>query len=253
VTVEDESTGLSDDGFLGSRLQLLQPLKGHRAGSDAVLLAAAVPAVPGDRVLDAGAGVGVAGLCLMARVPNLQVTAAEADPSLCALAAQNAQRNGFGSSFEAICADVTAPGKVLSKAGLAAGTFRHVMANPPFYTEGTVRISPQRRLAHELADGGIEAWCRFFAAMTASDGELTVIHRPDCLPLLLAALAPRFGDLTLLPLYPKQGEPAIRVIIRGVKGSRAALSVLPGLILHDEAGRYTQAAEAALRHGGPLT
>jgi len=64
------------DDFLGGRVSVVQPQAGHRAGSDAVWLAAAVAALAGEHVLDAGAGVGVAGLCLLARIPEVRVTAA---------------------------------------------------------------------------------------------------------------------------------------------------------------------------------
>ena len=108
------------DDFLGGRIGVVQPKGGHRAGSDAVFLAAAVTARPGMRVLDAGAGVGVAGLCLLARVPEIEVTAVEIDAGLSALAAANAARNGFGAKFRSVTADVTAPGKSLRAAGTHA-------------------------------------------------------------------------------------------------------------------------------------
>ena len=116
---EAPASATTTDDFLGGRIGVLQPKNGHRAGSDAVFLAAAVPARAGDHVLDVGAGVGVAGLCLLARVPSIKLTAVEIDAKLCALAAKNAARNGFGDKFSAVNADVTAPGRSLRAAGLA--------------------------------------------------------------------------------------------------------------------------------------
>ena len=95
-----EAGATTTDDFLGGRIGVLQPKGGHRAGSDAVFLAAAVPARAGMRVLDVGAGVGVAGLCVLARVPSAELTAIEIDARLCALAAKNAERNGFGDKVE---------------------------------------------------------------------------------------------------------------------------------------------------------
>jgi tRNA1(Val) A37 N6-methylase TrmN6 len=244
----------STDDFLGGRLNIVQPRGGHRAGSDAVFLAAAVPAKSGERVLDAGSGVGVAGLCLLARVPGIAVTAVEIDAGLGALAAENAARNGFSAKFEVVTADVTSPGKALAAAGLKAESYDHVIANPPFHAEGKVRVAPDaaRASAHVMSQGGLSAWVRFFAAMAKPGALLTLIHRPDCLGELLELLDGRFGDIAVLPLFAKQDEPATRIIVQAKKGSRAGLSLLQGPVLHDQDGRYTDEAEAVLRGGEAL-
>jgi tRNA1(Val) A37 N6-methylase TrmN6 len=242
------------DDFLGGRLSVVQPRSGHRAGSDAVFLAAAVPAKPGQRVLDAGAGVGVAGLCLLARVPDLEVTAVEIDAGLCALAASNAARNSFGDRFTAVAADVTAPAKVLRAAGLVREGYDHVIANPPFHAEGAVRAAPEpaRAAAHVMGHGELSAWVRFLTTMAAPKGQLTLIHRAECLGELLDLLRGRFGDVAVFPLFPKAGEPATRIIIQARKGSRAGLKLLSGLVLHGADGAYTAEAEAVLREGEAL-
>lgn len=244
----------STDDFLGGRVSIVQPRGGHRAGSDAVFLAASVPAKAGERVLDIGAGVGVAGLCLLARLPGIEVTAVEIDAGLCALAAGNAARNGFAAQFEIITADVTSPGKALRAAGLQAEGYHHLIANPPFHAEGKVRAAPDtaRASAHVMGPGGLAAWMRFFAAMAKPGALLTLVHRPDCLGELLDLLDGRFGDIAVFPLFPKKDEPATRIIVQAKKGSRAGIGLLPGLLLHDEDGRYTAGAEAVLRNGEAL-
>jgi tRNA1(Val) A37 N6-methylase TrmN6 len=242
------------DDFLGGRVSAVQPKRGHRAGSDAVFLAAAVAAEQGERVLDAGAGVGVAGLCLMARVPGLELTAVEIDPKLCALATKNAERNGVAGKFRVVNADVTAPGKSLRAAGLVRESYDQVLANPPFYVEGRVRAAPDRarRTAHVMGPGALADWVRFFAAMAAPNGMLTLIHRADCLGELLALLEGRFGEVVVFPLFPKADEPAVRVIVQARKASRGGMRLMPGLVLHGEDGPYTDAAEAVLRRGAAL-
>ena len=244
----------STDDFLGGRIVVIQPRRGHRAGSDAVFLAASVPARAVERVLDVGAGMGVAGLCLLARVPGIEVTAVEIDAGLCALAAKNAARNGFAESFTVINADVTSPGKTLKAAGLERESYDQIIANPPFHAEGAVRPAPDgaRAAAHVMGGEGLAAWVRFFAAMAAPNALLTLIHRPDCLGELLELLDGRFGGIAVFPLYPKRGEPATRIIVQAKKGSRAGLTLLPGLVLHGEDGRYTEEAEAVLRGGEAL-
>ena len=245
----------TQDAFLGGRLQIAQPRKGHRAGSDAVFLAAAVPAKPGQSVLDAGAGAGVAGLCLLARVPDARVTAIEIDASQGALALVNAERNGFSGRFEAIAADLTAPAKALETAGLVREGYDHVLANPPFYEEGSVRATPDtaRKTAHVMGRGELERWVRFLTTAAAAKGTVTVVHRADQLGLLLELLEDRFGDLAVYPLFPQTDEPAGRVIVQGRKNSRAKMRLLPGLVLHEPGGAYTKEAEAVLRGGAALS
>jgi tRNA1(Val) A37 N6-methylase TrmN6 len=244
----------STDDFLGGRIGVIQPRRGHRAGSDAVFLAASVPARAGERVLDVGAGVGVAALCLLARVPGVELTAVEIDARLCALAAKNAARNGFAERFKIINADVTSPGKALRAAGLESESYDRVIANPPFHAEGAVRPAPDgaRAAAHVMGGEGLAAWVRFFAAMAAPNAILALIHRPDCLGELVRLLDARFGDIAVFPLFPRAREPATRIIVRAKKGSRAGLTLLPGLVLHEEDGRYTEEAEAVLRGGEAL-
>jgi tRNA1(Val) A37 N6-methylase TrmN6 len=190
----------------------------------------------------------------LARIPALEMTAVEIDPGLAELAARNAARNGVTEQVQVITADVTAPGKALRAAGLEAESYHHLIANPPFHAEGKVRAAPDvsRAAAHVMRAGGLAAWVRFFAAMAAPNGRLTLIHRPDRLGELLELLEGRFGDIAVYPLFPKRDEPATRVIVQANKGSRAGLSLLRGLVLHEDGGSYTAEAEAVLRGGEAL-
>jgi tRNA1(Val) A37 N6-methylase TrmN6 len=244
----------SVDAFLGGRINVTQPRDGHRAGSDAVFLAASVPAKSGEGVLDVGAGVGVAGLCLLARIPAVNVTAVEIDAELCTLACGNAEQNGFAANFRIANADVTGSAKSHRDAGLLRESYDHVVANPPFYAEGAVRAAPDktRASAHVMKTGGLGAWVRFLANYAAPNGRITLIHRPECLSELLGVLEGRFGEILVFPLFPRQGEAASRIIVQGRKGSRAGVSLLPGLVLHEANGRYTGEAEAVLRGGSAL-
>ena len=252
VTSADIGAGTTTDDFLGGRISMIQPRLGHRSGSDAIWLQAAVPARADERVLDVGAGVGVAGLALLARTPKLEMTAIEIDAGLCALATENAARNGVADRYTVINADVTTPVETLQAQGLARDGYDHVMANPPFHAEGSVRADPAKAHAHVMEAGALPAWIRFLTAATASKGRLTLIHRPEFLGELLTLLERRFGALTVFPLFPKEVAPATRIIVQGRKGSRAGTRLLPGLILHRAGGIYTAEAEAVLREGAAL-
>lgn len=251
---QDRQAATTLDDFLGGRIKIAQPKSGHRAGSDAVWLQSAVPARSGNKVLDAGAGVGVAGLCLLARCPQIHLTAVDVDEGAVALANSNAELNGLSAQFRAIALDLHVPAETLIEKGLVREGYDQVMANPPFHVEGTVRPAPDagRAAAHIMEAGALESWVRFLATFTAPKGRITLIHTPQVLPELLPLLDRRFGAITLFPLFPRGSEPALRVIVQAKKGSRAGLRLLPGLVLHEADGRYTAQAEAVLRQGEGL-
>jgi tRNA1(Val) A37 N6-methylase TrmN6 len=242
----------SEDAVLGGRLTLRQPLSGHRVGHDAILLAAATPAHGGEHAVDLGAGIGAAGLALARRVEGLAVTLVEIDPALAALARENAERNGLAAVARAVCLDIAASAAVFAAAGLAAGTADCVLMNPPFHPLQNSSPQASRRLAHSAAKGALRHWLRAASRLLRPAGVLTLIWRADDLAEVLAGLAAGFGAVTLLPIYAKPGRPAIRVLARAVKASRAPLTLLPGLLLADAQGRPTTAAEVILRDGAAL-
>ena len=249
-----ERAGVSDDAVLGGSLQLKQPLRGHRVGHDAILLAAATAACAGEHAIDLGAGVGAAGLALAHRVAGVTVTLVEIEPALAALARENAARNGLGERVRTLCLDVAAPDAVFAAAGLPSGTAHRVLMNPPFNAAPAQKPSPERgrRLAHAASAETLGQWVRAAARLLRPSGEVTLIWRADGLDMLLATLGAGFGALTLLPVHPKPGAAAIRVLARAVKGSRAPLALLPGLVLTDAGGKPNAEAEAILREGAAL-
>lgn len=234
------------EAFLGGRIALRQPEKGHRAGTDAVLLAACVPDRPA-RAVDVGSGVGAAGLSALARVAGLDVTCVEIDPAIAGLCGANIAENGFGARARAVQADVlTARGR--RAAGLADGGFDLVLTNPPFLDPGSARVSPDpaRARAH-VAVGGVEAWMKASLALLRPGGSFLMIHRADALADILAAAKGRIGAVRLLPVHAKAGEPAVRLLVSGEKGSRGPLSILPPLVLHGPDGGFTPQAQAIHR------
>lgn len=244
----------SDDGFLGSRLQLLQPLKGYRAGIDAVLLAAAVPARSGDHVLEAGAGVGVASLCLASRVSGVTVTGIELQASLVPIARENARRNALQSRVSFVEGDIGSPVRDFVASGLEPQSFEHVFANPPFYDPAAHTASPDasKSRSHLTLGSDLEDWMRFACTMVRPKGTVSFVHRADALATLLAGLQGRVGGIEIFPLWPAAGKPATRVILRGIRGSNAPLVLRPGLVLHGANGHFSESAENVLRHAAAL-
>lgn len=242
----------SEDAALGGRLILRQPLRGHRFGHDALLLAATTSGSAGDHAVELGAGVGAAGLALAQRIAGLAVTLVDVDPALTALARHNAERNGLADRVRAVCLDVAAPDAAIAAAGLPAEVASCVLMNPPFNPADSPSPDPARRRAHIAPGDSLRQWVSSAARLLRPSGALTLIWRADGLADALAALTSEFGAFSLLPVYGKAGAPAIRIIVGAIKGGRAPLTLHPGLLLTDAQGRPTDAAEAVLRRGVTL-
>lgn len=248
----------TDDAFLGGALSLLQPRAGYRAGLDAVMLAASVPAradLSPLRVLDVGAGVGTAGLCLARRVATARVVLLEREPELAALARENVARNGLDERVEVVEADISQPAAELAALGLAPESFDHVIANPPYHRTGagTPSAVALKAGAHAMPEADLEHWARFMARMARAGACATLIHKAEALGDILAVLDGRFGAIKVLPLNPREGEPAHRVIVRGLKGRRAPLTLLAGMVLHGPDNAFAPTVDAILRAGAPLS
>jgi tRNA1(Val) A37 N6-methylase TrmN6 len=248
-----EKAATSDDAVLGGRLVLRQPLRGHRVGHDAILLAAATSAQSGDHAVDLGAGVGGAGLALARRIAGVAVTLVDIDPALTALAAGNAQRNGLSDRVRAVCLDVESSVAEFAAAGLAPESAACVLMNPPFNVSQQPSPDQARRLAHAASEVTLEQWLRTAARLLRGDGVVTLIWRADGLADVLAALGKDFGAITVLPVHPKPGAAAIRVLVRATKGNRAPLALLPGFLLADADSKPSASAEAILRKGEALS
>jgi tRNA1(Val) A37 N6-methylase TrmN6 len=242
---------LTEDAFLGGKLRILQPERGYRAGIDAVFLAASIPAQTGDAVFEAGIGAGVASLCVLARTPGIHVTGMEITARYAMMCEENAKRNGFGPNLRVIHADV----KEALRKDLAYmpqhGTFAHAFANPPYFEDGKVTASPSllKAQAHAFGPEDLELWIKVMSAMVCLRGTITLIHRPETLGKILHAMDDRFGDIRVAPLYAREGTAASRVVVQGVRGSKAPMQLLPGLILHGRDNAFTADADAVLREG----
>jgi len=248
---------LTDDAFLGGRLQLLQPRQGYRAGIDAVLLAAAVDANEAEtgHLLDVGAGVGTVGLCAALRISPMRVTLLEREPELCRIATENIHRNGLDGRVRCLTGAIGTSAGQLAAAGLAIESFTHVVANPPFMSSnaGTRSKVHLKAASHALQGGqSLDDWGRFFARMLRPGGTVILIHKADALTNVLISLQGRFGAVTVMPLHPRAGEPANRIIVKAIKGRRTGLTLLSGLPLHGCSNTFTPTMDSVLRHAAAL-
>jgi tRNA1(Val) A37 N6-methylase TrmN6 len=244
----DPETQTTRGSLLGGRISFEQPAQGYRAAIDPVLLAAAVPAGAADAV-ELGAGAGAATLCLAARCVGMSIRAVEIDPAMAALARRNLIANGFTDRVEVIAGDLAACAPAMR------GSAGVVFFNPPYDQAARASPSPHpgKRRAHVEGDAGLSAWVDAARAILRPRGMLWMVHRADRVDHAVAAVAGRFGDIVLVPLWPRADEPARRILLGARLGSRGAARLLPGLVLHEADGHFTHAAEAILRHGAALS
>lgn len=237
------------DDFLGGNLRLIQPKKGYRVSMDTVLLAAAVPAKSGDLILEPGTGSGGASLCLARRVQGAKVMGVELQDQMIALARENIKLNNLADYVTLMQGDITD-----RKSWPKEGQVDHVMVNPPYLANGKALRPPEENkgLAHMESTASLKDWINYCLYCLKPRGTFTIVYRADRADEIIARLYRRFGEIKIMPLWPRQGCAAKRVIIQARKGVHGAMQILPGLALHGDKERYTPQAEAILRNGEPL-
>lgn len=233
---------------LDRRVQLYQPEGGFRTSLDSVMLAAACPAQAGQSVLDLGCGVGSAGLCVLARIGgDVRLTGIEIQQSHVTLAQKNAAQNSAQESTRFICADMR---------DADVDAHDHVICNPPYLKSGAHTPSPcsEKALAmgHQDDTLDLEDWVACAFDHIKGQGSFTMIHAAGQIDRIIQALGRRFGRIEIIPLWPRAGVPAKRVIIRSWKHRKSESILYPGLILHQDNGDYTSEADAILRNAQAL-
>lgn len=239
-----------ENALLGGRVRLRQPARGYRAGMDAALLAAAVAARPGQRVIEAGCGAGGALFQIAARCPEASLIGVEREPEAADLARQNAALNAVADRVEILTADVADGFRPLDRA-----PFDWAVANPPFFDDPrSLRAPAEGKRSAWMADDGLAAWTGFLLKAVKEGGRIVLIHRADRLADMLGLLAPKAGSFAILPIHPYTDEPAKRVLVAATRTGKAPLRLLPPLILHDRGGaKHTPEAEAILRGEAHIT
>ncbi|MBV9994104.1 MAG: methyltransferase domain-containing protein [Caulobacteraceae bacterium] len=247
--MDETGQAVTCDRILGGRATILQPAKGYRAGLDAALLAAACDAAPGERVLEAGCGVGAVLLAAALRRPGARFVGLERDPEALDLARRNIAANGLAERITARLGDVGE-----AEAGEALEGFDAALANPPFFDDPAALRGPHpAKRAAWMADAGLAGWVAFLLGAVREGGSITLIHRAERLADVLAALGPKAGAVRVRPIHPFADAPAKRLLVRAVKASRTPLQILPPLALHERGGaKHAPEAEAVLRGDADL-
>lgn len=250
-SIRDGGSALTQDAFHRGRFHVLQPAgRGHRAGSDALLLAACLPEGVSGKLADLGSGSGVAGIAAAIMNSSLSVVLVERNPEMAELARRTLALRGnlvLCGRMRVLEADVTLSGGRREAAGLCDGAFDHVIMNPPYNHEGQ-RASPDamRVEAHVMGLFGLDAWLRTATAILKPGGSLSMIYRAEKLGEVIATAQGRFGEMQVVPVHARKDEKAGRILVRMIKGSRGPLSIRPGIVLHEEDGRPTPLADALM-------
>lgn len=236
------------DAFLGGRLTLSQPSHGFRAGLDSVLLGAAV-GEGRKSLLDLGCGVGTAAFVAMVHDKDRVASLADQNAEMAALAVENATANGLAARTRVMTLDITAKGAERRAAGLVDNGYDSVIANPPFFADGagTLAADAGRAGARHMDAATLDLWIKTAASSAAAGGEIVFVYPVQSLAPLLAGFEQRFGAITVLPLAPRVGEPVTRLLIRGIKGSRAPLTLLSSRVLHAEGRAFAPEFDAIFR------
>ena len=236
-------TAFQEIYVLNKRLKLAHTQNGFKTSIDSVLLAASCPAKAGEHVLDTGCGVGGAGLSVLTRIAGVRLTGVEIQGDHATLATQNAQSNGFEEQCEFVTADI--------KDFRREKAFQYVICNPPYLDGGAHLRSPSKEKAtamgHEVNALSLQDWIDTAYYCLHPKGLFTMIHRADKLDEIISCLSPRFGEIEIFPLWPKEGVPAKRVIIRAARDRKSPVILHAGLVLHKEGGSYSDAAEKIFR------
>jgi tRNA1(Val) A37 N6-methylase TrmN6 len=226
------------DAFHRGRFHLVQPVgRGHRAGMDAMLLASLVADDRPVRVADLGAGAGAAGLAVASRLSRASIILVERSPDMAEFARKSLalpENVELATRSAVIEADVTLTGRARAEVGLADNSFDHVIMNPPFNDPGD-RKTPDalKAEAHAMTGNLFESWIRTAGGITVSGGQLSLIARPQSIAEIIAACGRRFGGLEITAIHPREGENATRILVTGIKGSRARLQMRAPLLMHD--------------------
>ncbi|MEM7290426.1 MAG: methyltransferase [Pseudomonadota bacterium] len=252
ASVTSGAIATTTDAFHDGKFEIVQPKDvGHRVGLDALLLAASLPKNAIGLLGDLGAGSGAAGFAALSLFSDLDLVSIELNDVMFDLLSRSANLNSnshLRNRVKVLRADVIKSGKQRIEQGLADEMFDHVIMNPPYYT-GSYRppADKVRSEAHVLGDGGLDAWFRTAAATLRNGGSFSLINRSENLAAVIASSQGRFGELQIIPIHSRADEAAKRILVRSIKGSKAPLVVLPGLVIHESDGSFTPRADAIFK------
>ena len=233
---------ITEDTLYQGRVKLFQPEKGFRAGTDSLMLSAALQERPGGEALEIGCGCGGALMTAAYRLASMNVTGLDIDAGMTALARQSITANAFSD-------------RVRVETGNAADWVRDkenkfdlVFANPPYFEPGRISAPGAEKAAAYLESLSLDGWIKAMSFAAKPRAPIIIIHRAAELARILSVLDRLTGEITVLPIASKQGEEARRILVRGRKGlKRGQVHLLAPLITHTAGGEASEGLDRIRR------
>ena len=242
---------ISLDKLLGGRVELFQPKQGFKATTDSVILAASIPFKQGERAIDLGSGLGVASLCLVARVSDAKVIGLEKNNDLVSLSNKSAKYMNVADRINFISCNIFNIEKPLYD---SLNNMDHVILNPPWYSDRPFNRmeNKEKRNAKVELNADLYDWLKVCRSLLSRRGRVTLIHRAESLSKVIFSLVKnQFGDITILPVMSKSGASAKTIVVSALSGSKGKCNIMSNIYLHDRRGNYTRTAEDILRNAKP--
>ena len=238
---------MTEDSVYQGRVRLVQPEAGFRAGTDSLLLAAAVACRAGDEALELGCGSGGALLPAAYRMADTRFTGLEMVSATVILARRGVILNGFEGRVE------VAEGEASAWVRDHENRFGLVFANPPYFEPGRISAPGDGKTEAYLETLDLAGWVKAMVFAAKPRAPVVMIHRAAELARVLTAFDRQTGEITVLPIASKPGEEARRILVRGRKGlKRGPVRLLAPLVTHLADGSPSPALEA-VRRGEPVS
>lgn len=238
-------TSVTTDDFYRGRIKVIQPETGFRAGTDSLLLAAAIDAEKRGQALEIGCGAGGALLPAAFRAPGLQFTGLEIDTAMAELARRGAVANHMQDRVEIIT------GTAATLLQDWQNEYDLVFSNPPFFDPGTIQAPGLGKESAYLANIPLKDWINAMLFALRPKGTFLMVHRAAELARILAVLERQAGEMAVLPVHSYPGEEAKRVLVRARKGLRSGPMRLlePRYLYQSKGGERTDWARGMQEEG----
>ena len=234
---------VSKNKILDGSISLFQPKKGFRVGIDSILLSSSIKNY--SNCMEFGTGSGVILLCLSKKFPNSKIIGVEKNIELVELAKKNLLENNINNkNTKVICNDL------LDQPFLKEynNKFDRVIMNPPYFNLNKVIKSNNKLKASARYEININQWFLAAYKKLKPKGYMNFVFRSENLDLILSKLYTSWGDIKVFPLWPKAKVKSKLMIVQARKDANSGVQILPGLILHNNDGSYTDECNSILNN-----
>lgn len=227
--------------YLGNNISVFCS-KTHRFGTDAVLLEffALNGKTPPKKIMDFGCGCGIIPMLYARDLPNADITALDIQGDAIELVNMAIEHNSVSKRVHALNCDL----KNISTDYF--GQFDLVSMNPPYKRKGAGLMTENEGL--NIARFELE--CTFndivisAKKLLKTGGRLCVCNRPNRLADMICAMRENgIEPKRMQTVSQRMGFEPMLVLLEGVVGANANITILPPLYLEDENGKLSEQAQ----------